>query len=51
MTGNKHGSYEEVYKKSVENPEEFWAEKAEDINWFTPFDKVLDHSNSPFTRW
>ena len=27
-------SYEELYKKSVESPEEFWAEQAEHFCWF-----------------
>ncbi|RMX60123.1 hypothetical protein pdam_00019546, partial [Pocillopora damicornis] len=26
--------YDEVFKKSIEEPEEFWAELAEEINWF-----------------
>ncbi len=35
--------YEEMYKKSVENPEEFWAEQAERLTWFKKWDKVLEH--------
>jgi len=50
-TASEQGSYEEVYKRSIESPEEFWAEKAEDIVWFKPFDKVLDNSNPPFSKW
>jgi acetyl-CoA synthetase len=39
------GSLEEyrlLYKKSVENPETFWAEKAEEIDWFKKWDKVYE---------
>ena len=32
--------YDEIYKKSVEDPEAFWAEKAEKIHWFKKWDKV-----------
>lgn len=43
--------YDEVFKKSIEEPEEFWAELAEEINWYKPFTKVVDNSNQPFTKW
>ena len=45
------GAYEEAFKKSIENPEEFWAEAAESIDWYTKWDSVLDRSNPPFYRW
>ena len=48
---NINGRYEEVYKRSIEQPEEFWDELAQDIAWFKPYEKVLDDSNSPFTKW
>lgn len=40
-----------MFKKSIEEPEEFWAELAEEINWYKPFTKVVDNSNQPFTKW
>jgi propionyl-CoA synthetase len=43
--------YEEAYKRSIEAPESFWAEAAEDCHWFKKWDKVLDDSNKPFYRW
>ena len=43
--------YDEVFKKSVEEPEEFWGDLAQDIDWYKPFTKVLDDSNQPFTKW
>ena len=43
--------YKDVFTKSVENPEGFWAEAAEGIDWYQKWDKVLDDSNPPFYRW
>ena len=39
------------WERSIKNPSEFWAEKAEAIDWIKPFDKVLDDSNPPFYKW
>jgi propionyl-CoA synthetase len=44
-------SYERVYRRSLEDPNGFWAELAEDIHWERRWDKVLDDSNPPFYRW
>lgn len=35
--------YQEMYKKSVEDPEAFWAEQAERLTWFQKWDTVLSH--------
>ena len=40
-----------VHRRSIEDREGFWAEQAALIDWHKPFDKVLDYSNPPFTRW
>jgi propionyl-CoA synthetase len=45
------GRYEEVFKRSIEDPEGFWGEAAEDITWYKKWDKVLDDSNPPFYKW
>jgi propionyl-CoA synthetase len=45
------GTYDQVFKKSIENPEEFWAEAAESIDWYKKWDNVLDRSKPPFYRW
>ena len=34
--------YKKAYKASVQNPEQFWAEIAENFVWQKPWDKVLD---------
>jgi len=45
--------YEEMYKKSVEDPEGFWGEIAEkNITWFKKWDKVLEYDfNKPEIKW
>ena len=42
--------YESIYKKSIENPDAFWTEVAQDITWFKPFSKVLEW-NFPYAKW
>lgn len=44
-------SYESIYQKSLANPEQFWAEVAENVHWFKKWDKVLDDSQKPIYRW
>ncbi|MFP3169774.1 MAG: acetyl-coenzyme A synthetase N-terminal domain-containing protein, partial [Sulfolobaceae archaeon] len=43
--------YKQLYKESLEEPEKFWRKMAEEIEWFSSFQKVLDESNAPFYRW
>ena len=43
--------YDAVHRRSILKPDEFWGEAAEDIVWFKRWDKVLDDSESPFTKW
>lgn len=45
--------YEEMYKRSIEDPEGFWAEMAEkNITWFKKWDKVLDYDfHKPYIKW
>jgi propionyl-CoA synthetase len=44
-------SYQETYERSLSDPEGFWAEAAEDIDWFDRWEAVLDESRPPFYRW
>ena len=44
-------SYAETYRRSVQKPEEFWAEAAVAIEWERRWDRVLDDSRAPFYRW
>lgn len=43
--------YDELYKKSITQREQFWAERAETLNWYKKWDKVLDDSGKPFFKW
>ncbi|BCU71176.1 acetyl-coenzyme A synthetase [Stygiolobus caldivivus] len=43
--------YKQLYRESLEEPEKFWLRMSEEIEWFSPFQKVLDESNAPFYRW
>ncbi|MBT3351056.1 MAG: propionyl-CoA synthetase [Nitrospinaceae bacterium] len=45
------GNYADIYKRSLDEPEEFWAEAAQEIHWHKKWDKTLDDSNPPFYRW
>src|SRR5438132_5952636 len=45
------GRFEEAYRRSLEQPEEFWAAVAAGIDWVEPWERVLDDSRAPFYRW
>ncbi|MEQ1656868.1 MAG: acetate--CoA ligase [Nitrospira sp.] len=42
--------YETEYKKSIADPEAFWSGVAKELDWFTPWNKVLEW-NYPFAKW
>lgn len=44
-------AYQEMYAKSIEQPEAFWAEAASELHWFKRWDTVLDESEAPFYKW
>jgi propionyl-CoA synthetase len=46
---NNH--FRAVYDRSLRDPEAFWAHAAEDISWVKRWDRVLDNTRPPFTRW
>ena len=39
-----------IYDYALRNPEAFWAGEAEKLDWFTPWQKVLEW-NSPWAKW
>jgi propionyl-CoA synthetase len=45
------GRFDDVYRRSLEDPEGFWAEAAEGIDWDRRWDRVLDDADPPFYRW
>jgi acetyl-coenzyme A synthetase (EC 6.2.1.1) len=44
-------AYWKFHQQTAENFEEFWASVARELEWFKPWDKVLDASNPPFYKW
>jgi len=45
------GRFDEIYRRSLEQPEQFWGEAAAAIDWDEPWETVLDDSGAPFYRW
>ncbi|EWG07995.1 MAG: acetate-CoA ligase [Candidatus Aramenus sulfurataquae] len=43
--------YKALYRESMEYPEKFWRKMAQELEWFSPYEKVLNDSNAPFFRW
>ncbi|HEY80614.1 MAG TPA: acetate--CoA ligase [Caldilineae bacterium] len=43
--------YDAVRAKALEDIEAFWAERAQELDWFEPWEKVLDDANAPFYKW
>jgi propionyl-CoA synthetase len=44
-------SYDAVYARWLNDPENFWAEAAEAVHWEKKWETVLDESRPPFYRW
>jgi propionyl-CoA synthetase len=45
------GSYADAFRRSLHDPEGFWAEAAKDIDWYQEPTVVLDKGSPPFYRW
>lgn len=43
--------YEAVYQEAEDDIEAFWAKRAEELDWYKKWDRVLDDSNAPFYKW
>ena len=45
-------AYRRMAEQAKTDPDSFWGEAARtELEWFEPFDSVLDWSNPPFARW
>jgi acetyl-CoA synthetase len=42
--------YDELYRRSVDDPEGFWGEMAGRLRWLAPWQRVLDWQ-PPFAKW
>ncbi len=45
------GEYERIYRRSLEDPDGFWRETAQLIDWYREPERVLDDSRAPFYAW
>jgi propionyl-CoA synthetase len=43
--------YAEEYQRSLSNPNDFWGEAAQAVDWDQTWDNVLDDSEAPIYRW
>src|SRR6201993_5410738 len=43
--------YHEVYARWQRDPEGFWGEAAQDIDWYTPPQRVFDPDAGIYGRW
>jgi acetyl-CoA synthetase len=43
--------YDALYQEAMGDIEAFWAKQAQNLDWFKPWEKVLDRSNAPFFKW
>ncbi len=43
--------WDALAKFADENLEEFWANEANELEWYKKWDKVLDESGKPFYKW
>ncbi len=49
--GAADGRFAALYRRSISDPDAFWAEAAQAITWDKPWDVVLDDRRAPFYRW
>ncbi|MDO8211931.1 acetate--CoA ligase [Conexibacter sp. CPCC 206217] len=40
-----------VYEEAARDPQGWWARQAANLDWFEPWDAVLDDSDPPFYKW
>ncbi len=38
-------------RQASQDPQGYWEEAADELDWFKKWDQVLDESNAPFYRW
>ncbi|EER59750.1 propionate/CoA ligase [Acidovorax delafieldii 2AN] len=43
--------YADFYRQSIDQPDAFWAEQAQLIDWHTQPRQICDYSNPPFAKW
>jgi propionyl-CoA synthetase len=49
--GKAESHYAQVYARSMSDPEGFWGEAAQAIDWIKPPSKIFDPDSGPYGRW
>ncbi len=44
-------NYDEFYKWSLANREEYWGDMAKQLHWYQPWNSVFEWTNKPFFNW
>ena len=44
-------NYQELYNQSIQNPEAFWAEQAQQVDWFTQPQTILSADETGYPMW
>ncbi len=42
--------YQKLYQQSLDNPDSFWTDVANELHWFKSWDKTVEW-NEPFVKW
>lgn len=50
FAANANANDPQIYQRAAEDPEGFWAEQAKNLDWFKPYDRVLDW-DAPWVKW
>ncbi|PJE39908.1 MAG: propionyl-CoA synthetase [Flavobacterium sp.] len=44
-------NYQELYNQSIQNPEAFWAEQSQQVDWFTQPQTILSADENGYPMW
>ncbi|MEM9058020.1 MAG: AMP-binding protein, partial [Pseudomonadota bacterium] len=44
-------SFDDIVALSLRDPERFWGDASNAVDWYEPWSRVLDDSRAPFYRW
>ncbi len=48
--GSANANDPAIYDRALRDPEAFWADEAKKLDWFTPWQKVMEW-NAPWAKW
>jgi len=44
-------NYKDIYQQSIDDPDSFWADAADELHWYKKWDQVIDSQAKPVPRW